>query len=675
MNSVVNYITNLLGGTFLQVQIDRMLAEAALQCPHSESYVTSDKYAKGEFEDYEYQKQPSDSISFLIAVIAVIASLLLISFTTLMVVKVLKRRRLNHWMKSLSIDEINVFLEKQLKEKDKENRLNAETSSMFASPSIPFVVRIATPLVVLANIGFFLSGHLSLGASVDIDVQWVGQDFRIKELFVFSMSQSILDMWDAGAKELAVLILLFSGVWPYTKQLTVLILWFSPPRIISVARRKTMLLWLDMLGKWSFVDIFVLILSLASFRVAISTPDQLSYLPADFFKFNLLVIPCWGLYSNMIAQFTSQISSHFIIHYHRKIEFTFEEEERKRKNQTILDDQEKVASSPIYRHSFNGSSIEKGITLVVRPVASMVIILLSMLFLVLIICGCILPSYSLEQFGIIGLTSSVPYVEHSIFSTIKLLMDQARFTGVLSDQVGLSVLSSVLVLTVLIVPCFQLILSLVRWFAPTCIPLSKKTRLRLFVATEALAAWQYIEVYLFSIIIASWQLGSVSEFMINDYCIGLEDSFAMLQYFGILGINEAQCFRVSAKLESAMWILMAASVVLMLIMHLIGSAASQQEEDLRLTINNTYTGNSHTTVHEYVHNVTDLKELHVNNRKGTTDEFHNNIETFEHEKERDSDDDNDLAMKRKKLHLESVRFTDIYRCLLRKKECPATKQF
>ena len=60
-------------------------------------------------------------------------------------------------------------------------------------------------------------------------------------------------------------------------------------------------------------------------------------------------------------------------------------------------------------------------------------------------------------------------------------------------------------------------------------------------------------------------------------------------------------------------------------MHLIGSAASQQEEDLRLTINNTYTGNSHTTVHEHVHNVTDLKELHVNNRKGTTDEFHNNV--------------------------------------------------
>jgi len=514
-------------------------------------------------------------VTFLFYVGATIAACLLVTLCIHSVVRLINEKRHKKWIATLPEAELVHIREKQKIEEEAQHRLDTETTAMVASPSIPLFVRIATPLIVLVNIGFFLSGHLSLGASVDIDVSIAGEAFTLKEIFSFSMAQSIVDMWDAGAIELAILILVFSGVWPYLKQFTVLVLWFMPPKKVSVKKREFLFLWLDILGKWSFVDIFVLILSLSSFRVAIVTPDDISYLPKDFLNVNLLVVPCWGLYSNMIAQFISQINSHFMIHYHRKIKFDFQESE---KGPNEEHGQREIVRQPIFKHYFNASNRYKEKFYALRPIASVVLCLLSISFVALVICGCTLPSYSLEQFGVAGLVSSKPFVEHDIFSTVQLLMEQASLTGLLSDRVGLTVLSAVFILTVIIVPCVHLTLSLVRWF----VPFSEKARLRIFVAIEALSAWQYIEVYLFSIIVASWQLGGVSEMMINDYCIGFEDTFAALQYYGILGISEAQCFRVSARIEEGMWVLMAAAIVFAVINSITHKAAAQQEEDWKL---------------------------------------------------------------------------------------------
>ena len=65
------------------------------------------------------------------------------------------------------------------------------------------------------------------------------------------------------------IIFLLSFAWPYTKQLFVLGLWFVPPSIVSVSRRGSTLLWLDFLGKWSIVDIFILVMVLVGFRISI----------------------------------------------------------------------------------------------------------------------------------------------------------------------------------------------------------------------------------------------------------------------------------------------------------------------------------------------------------------------------------------------------------------------
>ena len=122
-------------------------------------------------------------------------------------------------------------------------------------------------------------------------------------------------MWNAGTRSLAIMIALFSGVWPYTKLLITLFLWVMPPKLVSSERRGSMLHWLDVLGKWSMVDVFVLLMTLAFFRIAVESPE-LAFLPDDLYSLNLVVVPMWGLYANMLAQLIAQLSSHVIIHYH-----------------------------------------------------------------------------------------------------------------------------------------------------------------------------------------------------------------------------------------------------------------------------------------------------------------------------------------------------------------------
>jgi hypothetical protein len=125
---------------------------------------------------------------------------------------------------------------------------------------------------------------------------------------------------------------------------------------------------------------------------------------------------------------------------------------------------------------------------------------------VLVILGCILPAFSQEILGIIGVMveSGQEFKqankEHSLFSIIEMFFEQARFTGRAADFVGLGSLAALLFLSVLIVPVAQGGVLLYQWFRP----MTRKTRGRIAVLVEILQAWQYAEVFLLAMIIASW---------------------------------------------------------------------------------------------------------------------------------------------------------------------------
>jgi len=202
-------------------------------------------------------------------------------------------------------------------------------------------------------------------------------------------------------------------------------------------------------------------------------------------------------------------------------------------------------------------------------------------FIVLVVCGCALPSFGIEVLGIVGLVIESGHefeqanVFYSVFDLANMIMGQAYYLNTASDFVGLGTLASLLVITVFVVPLVQAVSLLVQWFAP----MTTTVRMRNTVLNEVLGAWQYMEVYVMSIVIAAWQLGGVSEYMINAYCDPLKSTFTSLSYYGILDKGDAQCFRVNASVEPASWILVAASLILYFLNRFIVGASSQKAQD------------------------------------------------------------------------------------------------
>ena len=260
-NELITSVTHRLGGAFLQDQINRLLAQAPKQCSHRDDY---DPEAKPIV--YDMFKPVNLPNNTYLPIMTLIFAPIAFTLVAASLVRRIVSRRQQKWLSSLPSEQVFLLQQRQESVDQEEAGINHLSKSMHQSDEIPLVVRKVMPIVIVINIGFFLSGHLNDGGKVLINFIIAGETFQLDDFFVFSIGQSTIDMWHAGGKELAFLILLFSGVWPYTKQLITLALWYLPPSVVSCGRRGQFLLWLDILAKWSMLDIIVMVITIASFR-------------------------------------------------------------------------------------------------------------------------------------------------------------------------------------------------------------------------------------------------------------------------------------------------------------------------------------------------------------------------------------------------------------------------
>jgi hypothetical protein len=343
------------------------------------------------------------------------------------------------------------------------------------------------------------------------------------------------------------------------------------------------------------MDVFVMIISIVAFRVTIKSPDY-SFLPENFYRVNLLVAPLWGLYANMTAQLVSQFSSHLIIHYHRKVEAaglaaylankggsgdpkSSGDEENEESPSAVRLEKGKRANKgepALYETSFfRPHRGENALSL--RFLVHPLIFVASAVLIGLLLLGYLLPSFSFENLGIVGVAiefgqnfEQATY-DYSISNIAQLFMEQGRFLGTTRDMLGHFSIVALLVASTLLVPYALIATVLVQlWY-----PVSDTTRNRLNVAIESLSAWQYVEVYLLSVVVAGWQVGDISEFLVNPYCGSLDSTFAELVYYGILSRDDAQCFRVRSNVEPAVYALVAAAVLLAFLQSLVVNAVRQ----------------------------------------------------------------------------------------------------
>jgi hypothetical protein len=229
----------------------------------------------------------------------------------------------------------------------------------------------------------------------------------------------------------------------------------------------------------------------------------------------------------MTAQLISQVSSHFMVYYHRRVveKSTVAYKARNDAHDdtaTVCVDEDQIFVSPdenghmvsarervherLCKHAFLRPHRGESDKLVVHNGVSVGLALLAIALAVFVVVGCMTPTFSLDILGIVGVAIEAgrgvedATTYHSVFSMLRLLMNEARFLDYAGGYVGLGTLYCIVVLSVLVVPVLLSLALLRQWLVSS----TRKSRARLAVVIEILQAWQYADVYLLSIFIARY---------------------------------------------------------------------------------------------------------------------------------------------------------------------------
>jgi hypothetical protein len=188
INKVLEYGSNLLRGDYVQNQIDIILNNATYHCPHSPSFQQN-------FPGLVHHSMPvadtdSQSYGFLFAAIGVIAVVAVSTTVVSFVARCLTRRRHSRWIRTLKQEQIIELARLEREDKALERDLKHRVKSLFMSRETPLLVRYFIPFIILGNCALFLSGHLSLGGTVNISGNIGEQEFDVIGFYEFSMANS-----------------------------------------------------------------------------------------------------------------------------------------------------------------------------------------------------------------------------------------------------------------------------------------------------------------------------------------------------------------------------------------------------------------------------------------------------------------------------------------------------
>ena len=288
VNSILDLVSDAIGGEFLQYWIDRELIEAPRRCTASSLYEPGAN--RTEYEDFPALEDDGRAQFLLLSVLLLCGCLMAVAYGIRAWISRIVSKRNEEWLKSLPTKRVLAIFKQQQKEDSREDTLNSLTKSVFRSECVPILVRYFIPLAMLGNAGLFLSGHISQAGAITVTGNLGGEKVELGDIFPFSIADSVIQLWEAEGYFLALVIALFSGVWPYVKLGITGYLWFAPTERVSISRRGNYFVTLDCLSKWSMVDVLLIVASLVMYQKTILSP-KLSYLPDDLYSIKLYVQP------------------------------------------------------------------------------------------------------------------------------------------------------------------------------------------------------------------------------------------------------------------------------------------------------------------------------------------------------------------------------------------------
>lgn len=406
---------------------------------------------------------------------------------------------------------------------------------------VPIYVRWAAPIVVVGTMGMILHANISLGAAVTAYVTILDQTEKIPDLFKFTLRSSVQEMWNAGVYPLAILIAGCSGLWPYLKLFLMLLCWVLPRSKLDLRGRNRFLNILELTGKWSLIDNYVLVMMCVSFHFQLNQLDPVGGV-------DVVVEPGWGFYGFLIGTIISMSMSHFMTYYHRRATGQYDKLDTDVRKLALRNHAYKT------RKSSHPSKFNTGQPRTVRcTIAGQVcVVFLLIVAMALLVAGSITTSFEFNFMGAIDLVLPEDQVQadYSLLS----LGEKLPQTQVNSNGFGIRSLQVVFYIFALAMPAIQLICLGVLWI----VPMTLRTQFVIFVMMEVSAAWTSLDVFVVSVIAALVEIRQFAAFIVGDKCDFITPYLSEdVQYL----LDEDKCFDVKTVLLEGCWLLFGSVVV------------------------------------------------------------------------------------------------------------------
>lgn len=299
---------------------------------------------------------------------------------------------------------VKKFKERQKKfaEDDELILFENELKSLSQSGNIPLHMKVIIPLICVLNIVGLAIAILSQGAlTIIINFVVLGMETTTIRLVPLTLVSTINDMWVSGAWPIAILVGGASCAWPVVKNMLLLFLWYSPATIIPKNKRYRYLELLDVAGKWSLVDVFVVVVTLSALftYVTLSEQEQLQFLDPLFFEVLVTVQPENGIVILSSVAAISLLVNHVMAYYHQKtVHHHRKEYDRIAKNPSTPP-KLALARRSLSQYRFYNRAVS--------PKAMKALMALNVVSGLLVLVGVFLPVLTFELNGLVGLLLTV----------------------------------------------------------------------------------------------------------------------------------------------------------------------------------------------------------------------------------------------------------------------------
>ena len=394
-----------------------------------------------------------------------------------------------------------------------------------------------------------------------------------EDLFNFSLVGTVRDMWHAKVYAIAICIVLFSGVWPYVKLLSMFVLWEISGKNVKASTRGKCLKFVDRLGKWSLFDSFVMTMFMVGFRFHLHVTEDDDYddaskklSPSSFGDLDVVVTPKRSFYVFLFATVLSLVLGHVTLFLHRK----------SIRSKTEVDD----TATPLWRRDVSRPSVLLRTKMAAAQAVGVFLLLVAAA--VFLAVGVNIPSIKFDFLGIAGyaLGSSEKTRSYSLVKLAEALPHASidKYAGgsatttsnetitIFFQHVGPRFIQSTLYVFAVVAPLAQLLILCFLWIWP----LTPRMQRRVQTMAEIFSAWSSLDVVLCAVVAAMLQIKQFANFVVGGGCLKFNTMLASIGGTGQTSESSSNadrqqidddCFDLDTYFEPGCWLLVSSAIM------------------------------------------------------------------------------------------------------------------